>query len=321
MRTVRCVRRVAGAAPFIFMTMLGALALCCLGTEQAFAIPSPELVVGSFVSISQLFALGSAVLGGGAAYATMRARRRGGSAEMSRGLLYTAAGLFAVLAVSVGVNIWQYVSESNARQARLEATLTRPMPKSGGTAFDANLKEVSYAEQLRNPRGISSDDMEKLLEARARGERQDTILLDIRETAETEMGTMPGAKTVRFPDVKTSGIDFTGKTAIAYCHNGNRGYETCQRLAAMGIDCRYLIGGLEKWLVEKRPLTGMNARTLADLRAVPKHRNQSVLLDTEQVRKLLDNEKAVFVDVRYPGEFKNDHLPNAVNLPIRPTPT
>ena len=86
MRTVRCVRRVAGAAPFIFMTMMGALALCCLGTEQAFAIPSPELVVGSFVSISQLFALASAVLGGGAAYATMRARKKRGSAEMSRGL-------------------------------------------------------------------------------------------------------------------------------------------------------------------------------------------------------------------------------------------
>ena len=48
------------------------------------------------------------------------------------------------------------------------------------------------------------------------------------------MGTMPGAKTIRFPDVKSSGIDFTGKTAIAYCHNGNRGYETCQGLAGHG---------------------------------------------------------------------------------------
>ena len=80
--------------------------------------------------------------------------------------------------------------------------------------------------------------------------------------------------------MKTSGIDFAGKTAIAYCHNGNRGYETCAALAAMGIDCRFLVGGLEKWLVEKRPLTGLKARTLDDLRAVPTHRNQSVLLDT-----------------------------------------
>ena len=89
----------------------------------------------------------------------------------------------------------------------------------------------------------------------------------------------------------------------------------------MGIDCRFLIGGLEKWLVEKRPLTGLKARTLSDLRAVPAHRNQSVLLDTNQVRELMEKENAVFVDARYPGEFKSDHLPNAINLPIRPTPT
>jgi hypothetical protein len=87
---------------------------------------------------------------------------------MSRGLLYTSVALFAVMCVSIGVNIWQYVSESNARQERLEATLTRPMPKSGGTALDPTLKEVSYAEQQRSPRGISTDEMEKLLEARAR---------------------------------------------------------------------------------------------------------------------------------------------------------
>src|SRR4051812_32966989 len=161
MRTPSCVRRVAGVAAFAVMSVFAAFALCLSGTEQAFAIPSPELVVGSFVSISQLFALAASVLGGGAAFATMRARKRGGSAEMSRGLLYTSAGLFAVMCVSIGVNIWQYVTDSNAHQARLEATLTRPMPKSGGASLDATLKEVSYAEQLRDPRGISTEDMEK----------------------------------------------------------------------------------------------------------------------------------------------------------------
>src|ERR1700748_650354 len=105
MRTLRRTRPVAGLAAVVF----GVLALCLFGTGEAFAIPSPELVVGSFVSLSQLFALASAVLGGGAAFATMKAKKRGASAEMSRGLLYTAVGLFAVLVVSIGVNIWQYV--------------------------------------------------------------------------------------------------------------------------------------------------------------------------------------------------------------------
>ena len=97
MRTLGCVRRVADAAVFSLTSMFAALALCLLGTGQAFAIPSPELVVGSFVSISQLLALMSAVLGGGAVFATMKARRRGGSAEMSRGLLTIAAGLFVAI--------------------------------------------------------------------------------------------------------------------------------------------------------------------------------------------------------------------------------
>ena len=321
MRILRCVRSIAGGLAVTVLAFIATTAFWVVGTEPAHAIPSPELVVGSFVSISQLFALASAVLGGGAAFATMRVRRRGGSAQMSKSLMYTALGMFAVMCVSIGVNIWQYVTDSNARQERLEATLTRPMPKLDGKSLDPTLKEVSYGEQQRSPRGISTDDLEKLLEAKARGERQDTFLLDIRETAETEMGTMPGAKMVRFPDIKSSNIDFANKTAILFCHNGNRGYETCQELSKLGIDCRFLVGGLEKWLVEKRPLTGLNARTLDDLRAVPTHRNQGVLLDTPQVHELVDKEGAVFVDARYPGEFASGALPNAINLPVRPTPT
>jgi rifampicin phosphotransferase len=321
MRSVNCVRPAVGRVPFSILSLLGAAAFSLVGTGQALAIPSPELVVGSFVSISQLFALASAVLGGGAAYATMRVRRRGGSAQMSRGLLHVAIGMFALLAVSVGINVYQFVTNANAMQARLEGSLSRPMPTMGGKSLDESLKEVSYGDQQRSPRGISTEDLEKLLEAKARGERQDTFLLDIRETAETEMGTMPGAEVVRYPDVKSSNINFTGKTAILYCHNGNRGYETCQALAAMGIDCRFLVGGLEKWLVEKRPLTGLRARTLDDLRALPSYPNQATLLDTPDIHKLVQKEGVVFVDPRYPGEFAASHLPNAINLPVRPTPT
>ena len=114
-------------------SVFGALALLLAGDGQAFAIPSPELVVGSFVSISQLFALASAVLGGGAAYATCG--RAGTAARRCRGRFSTPRpALFAVLVVSISVNIYQYVTEANARQERLEATLTRPVPKVAGRA-------------------------------------------------------------------------------------------------------------------------------------------------------------------------------------------
>jgi rhodanese-related sulfurtransferase/membrane protein insertase Oxa1/YidC/SpoIIIJ/phosphohistidine swiveling domain-containing protein len=294
------------------------IALVTLGTDSAFAIPSPELVVGSFTSLSQLFALGSALLGGGAAVATWRMRSRG---PQTRAVFFVALGAFALLVVSIAANVYQYLSYARDKQARLEATLARPMPTAGGRSLDPTLKEVSYGDQLKHPRGISTDELERLLAASRRGERPDVVFLDIREKAETEMGSLPGATPVRFPDLPGAKLDLRGKTAILFCHNGNRSYETCEALAAKGIDCRFMIGGLEKWLVEGRSLTGLKARTLDDLRALPPYRNQTVLLDTPQVHDLVDHEGAIFVDVRYPGEFASSPLPGAINLPIRPTPT
>ncbi len=294
------------------------LAVVLAGTGSAFAIPSPELIVGSFTSISQLFALGSALLGGGAAVATMRLRARGAQTRTTFAILI---GALMVLVASIGLNAYQYASYSAARQARLEATLTRPMPNIGGRSLDPALKEVSYDEQLRHPRGISTADAEKLLAETLRGEHPEVVFLDIRETAEAEMGSLPGATRVRFPDIASARLDLVHKKPIVFCHNGNRGYETCARLAEMGIDCRFLVGGLEKWLVEKRSLTGLHARTLDDLRALPSYPNQTVLLDTPEVKKLVAQDGAIFVDVRYPGEFDTGALPGAINLPIRPTPT
>ena len=133
----------------------------------AFAIPSPELVVGSFTSISQLFALCSALIGGGATVATLRMRSRG---AQTRSIFAVALGAFVLLALSVGFNVYQYTSYSGDKQARLEATLTRPMPNIGGRSLDPTLKEVSYGDQLKHPRGISTDEAEKLLGATLRGE-------------------------------------------------------------------------------------------------------------------------------------------------------
>ena len=253
------------------MSMFGALGLCLIGTGQAFAIPSPELVVGSFVSISQLFALASAILGGGAAYATLRMRRRGGSAAMSRGLLYTAAGLFAVLVVSIGLNIWQYVSESNARQARLEDTLLRPSRAPAGLPDDPDAKELNFGEQGRHPLRISTAETAKLLAAHNRGEADNYVFLDVRERAEQVMGALKGATVVRFPDLTKANIDLTGKKVILFCHNGNRSSETAEAMAKMGIDTKFVVGGLEKWIVEGRDMDGMSVRTLAELRAVPNY--------------------------------------------------
>ena len=89
-----------------------------------------------------------------------------------------------------------------------------------------------------------------------------------------------------------------------------------------GLDCQFMVGGLEKWVVEGRSMDGLGARTLDQLRAIPDYRNRNTLLDTNEVRRLVADEKAIFVDVRYPVEFKtHGHLPNAINLTVRRIPT
>lgn len=301
-------------------TCAGALALSIFGTGSALAIPSPELIVGSFVSLSQLFALASALLGGGAAYATLRARRRG-SKGVSRAMIAGAVAVFVLLVASVGINIYQYVDQKNERQARIESTLLRPSRAPAGLPNDPDAKEINFTDQGKHPLRISTAEAEKLLAAKNRGESDEYIFLDVREAAEQSMGSLRGATVVRFPDLKKANLDFTGKKAILLCHNGNRSSETCEELKRQGIDCRFMVGGLEKWIVEGRDMTGMAARDLSELRAIVDYPNRNTLLDTTQVKALIEKEKAILVDIRYPTDFAENHIRGAINLSLRRMPT
>ena len=196
----------------------------------------------------------------------------------------------------------------------------RPTVTTDGRTLDEDLKETSYGEQAHSPRGISTGQMETLLEEKQHGLEGNEVILDVREPAETATGMFPNATPVRFPDFLKKPFSLAGKRAILYCDNGNRSFETCQKLAALGIDCRFMVGGLQKWLAEHRPFAGKQETSLADFRALPRYRNRDVLLDTPDVHKLVA-QGAIFVDVRYPGEFGSYHLPGAIDLPVRPTPT
>src|SRR4051812_5945497 len=198
MYCVACVSR-AGKTGAALVTAGFAVALMLAGAAPAYAIPSPELVVGSLSSISQLIALGSALLGGGAAAFGARALSRGKGPKVSPWPVRIAFGFMIVFAASAALNTYQYITQRNENQSRLEANLQRPMPNVGGQALDPTLKEVSYGEQLRHPRGISTADLEKVVEAKARGEADDMILLDIRESAETEMGTCRARRSCASP--------------------------------------------------------------------------------------------------------------------------
>jgi rifampicin phosphotransferase len=302
--------------------LAGVVMVLFLGTLPAFAIPSPELVVGSLSSLSQVASLIFATLGGGAALVGARvASNRFGAKGRSRFLWPLAIGVFVFLAISIWANIYQYTTYKTAQQDRLEETLIRPTPLGpDGKPLDDLIREPAWEEQLTDPHGMTTAQVQKFMEEYNRGEHPDVIFGDIREALELEMGSPPGATPLRFADLSKGKFNFTQKKAVLVCHTGIRSYDMCQRLRAMGIDCSFMIGGIEKWLVERRPLTGYRVRTLKDLRALPAYPNQAVLLDTPDVRRLVTNDKAIFLDPRLPGEFAAGHLPDAINFTLRQTP-
>src|SRR6201989_3017755 len=115
-------------------------AILISGQQPAAAIPSPDLVVGSLVSLSQLVALASTILGGGAVYATARARRQGARLG-ARAFQLIAAGIFVLLCGSIGFNVYQSVDHAHERQSRLEETLIRPLRVPGALRGDPESRE------------------------------------------------------------------------------------------------------------------------------------------------------------------------------------
>ena len=157
---------------------IGAAAALVLGTTPVLAIPSPELVVGSLVSVSQLVALASAMLGGGAAYAATRSRRNG--LRIVSPIFVTGTIISIVLfCASLAFNIYQHLEQSKERQARLEETLSRSFRTPGSLRGDPEVKELSYAQQMRQPNGITTSDANTLLKTQQTDTHSNVVFLDV----------------------------------------------------------------------------------------------------------------------------------------------
>lgn len=292
--------------------------LVALAPNTAFAIPSPELVIGSVSSLSQVFAVGfAAVTGAGALVARRFGFAPKTGTSQARFPVRLVVGLVLIATVLGGLNVWQYRTQKTAELARLQATLVRPAQFDGTKIQDTNLKETSFGKQTDSPLAISTDEAQRLLE----NTDTSTLFFDVRETGEHQMGTLPGAQHVRYPDFLQSNIPLEGKKVVLFCHNGNRSSETCAELAARGIDCRFIAGGIEKWIVEGRNFSDKEVQTLSDLRAIPDYPNKDTLLSTADFEALQGNTDLQIVDTRYPGDFATGHLPGAINVPLRALPT
>ncbi|UWQ93474.1 YidC/Oxa1 family membrane protein insertase [Rhodobacteraceae bacterium M382] len=303
----------------VLFVLFGGLFSVFLSTPVA-AIPSPELVIGSVSSLSQILTVAIATVSGVGAMLFGRLGIKPRSSNKTRRVPSSVKWALAVMIAGlIGLNVWQYQTAQQSEQDRLQATLVRPASFSGTKIQDETLKEKRFSAQVEHPLAISTDRAAQLLSTPA-GEST-SLFYDIREAGENEMGTLPGSTHVRFPDFLQSTPLEPGQSVVLFCHNGNRSSETCEALAAQGIDCRFIAGGIEKWIVEGRPFSDAEVESLSDLRAIPEYPNKSVLISTSKFKGLLEQGDVQVVDTRYPGDFEAGHLPGAVNIPIRALPT
>ncbi len=287
----------------------------------AYAIPSPDLIIGSLSSLSQIAMLAAATVGGLAVTGARPRLADGTRAPASprrRVVLWIALG---VMALSLGGNLYQHLAAKDAELARFQATLVRPSHNPGEPILDPTLKEESYSEQVADPNGISTQELATLLQKADQGQATNTNFIDVRETGETQLGELRHFTPVRWPDLFASGIDFKNKRNVLICHNGNRSSETCSALSEQGIPCNFVIGGLEKWIAEGRSMNNTQLRSPDQLRGVPRYPNDDVFLSTAEVHHLIDQDHALVLDARYPGEFEHSHIPGAINIPLRRLPT
>src|SRR5262249_31388803 len=82
-----------------------------------------------------------------------------------------------------------------------------------------------------------------------------------------------------------------------------------------GIDTRFMIGGMEKWFAEDRPM--VNKRVKNNIRDLADYPNRDTLLETSELLEEYRKGDVVFLDPRYPTEFDWEHLPGSLNVTVR----
>ncbi len=300
---------------------MAAIGILLVGTVPAHAIPSPDLAISLVSNAAQVLGLVSAALGGLLlGEHKMAADRRAGAASPILRRAFRVA--MALLLIALAANYLQWSSHQDDKLRRLQANLVRSSEENGQKVGDVNLKELSFSEQIKRPDGLGTDAFAEMLAAKQRGELPGVNLIDIREPEEREAAKLEGLQHARYPDVPLlkGELQLAGNQNVLFCYSGNRSSESCDVLRAQGIDCRFVIGGYEKWKAEGRPVSLTTGRKTG-ARSLPDFPNRQTLLDTPEVQQMVANEGTVFVDVRYPGDFAIAHLPNAINLSIRPMPT
>ncbi len=273
-----------------------------------FAIPSPDLLINLFASGAQIMGLLAVALGG----AWFEKSRFDADPQIRRRSPWPfRTAVLLLLGVSTAFTL--YVLQANDEvNRRMQANLVRSSTEGGKKVGDTSLKTLAFSAQSEHPRALST---EALVAWTAEG--RPLNIIDVREPEEVEMGQIAGAWARRFPDLRVDRADLVkpGMETVLICDSGNRSSELSDAFAKDGLHCWFMIGGCEKWVAESRPL--VNEAPRSSIRDIPDFPNKNQLLLTSEVERLVREENALFVDVRYPEEVAKGALPGSVNLTLR----
>lgn len=288
-------------------------------SANAWAIPSPDLVINLTASLAQVLGMASVLIGGLFVSRKKPARKNAAASSSINKTLFV--GVAAILVISAGLNIWQFARQSDIRSQQLSANLYRKATENRKEVGGVSLQTLSVSEQVGSSRGISTQELSSLyglgITSSNLQSQSPVTLIDVREDEEVESGRIPGARHIRYPDLLQNPDLLKGDdNVVLLCYSGNRSSELTGALADAGLETRFMVGGYEKWMAENRALDVVSGDR-ETLREIPDFENRDVLLETDEVVNLVSNDNAVFVDVRYPAEFETTHLPGAINLTVR----
>jgi DMSO/TMAO reductase YedYZ molybdopterin-dependent catalytic subunit len=144
--------------------------------------------------------------------------------------------------------------------------------------------------------------------AELRGLEPELQVVDVRSPAETAGGTLPGAREIPLAFLTDSfaALDKTSPVVV-YCENGDRSQIAASILVEAGFaDVSDLIGGYNAWDGAGMPIS-TGASSVAT--------GTTPTIGARGARALIDA-GAVLVDVREPEEWRAEHVPGAVLMPM-----
>jgi DMSO/TMAO reductase YedYZ molybdopterin-dependent catalytic subunit/glyoxylase-like metal-dependent hydrolase (beta-lactamase superfamily II) len=144
--------------------------------------------------------------------------------------------------------------------------------------------------------------------AELRGLEPGLQVIDVRSPAETDGGTLPGAREIPLAVLGGSlaGLDPAAPTLV-YCASGYRSQVAASALAEAGFaDVADLLGGYLAWEAAGLPVSKPGA--VADLGGTPQ-------VSAQAAHRLLEA-GALLLDVREPGEWRAGHAPGATFMPM-----